>query len=157
MYGADAMGITAENLAKLYSINRKDQDLFAGNSQTKASIAQQNGLLAKEIVSVEIPQRKGNPITFSQDEFIRPSTTIEMLSSLKPVFKNNGTVTAGTSKVVNKCTLPITEHHCVDILITELAVFKFIDGQLTLIEILPGSSIGEIRAKTPTKTRILHF
>ncbi|WNH12600.1 3-oxoacid CoA-transferase [Thalassobellus suaedae] len=58
---------------------------------------------------------------------------------------------SGTSKVVNKCTLPITDYNCVDILITELAVFKFIDGQLTLIEILPGSSLEEIRAKTEAK------
>lgn len=102
MYGTDAMGITAENLAELYNISREDQDLFAYNSQMKAATAQQNGILAEEIVPVSIPQRKGGPIIFDQDEFIRPTTTLEILAKLKPAFKKeNGTVTAGNASGLN--------------------------------------------------------
>lgn len=102
MYGTDAMGITAENLAEMYQISREDQDLFAYNSQMKAASAQQNGILAEEIVPISIPQRKGEPVIFDQDEFIRPTTTLEILAKLKPVFKKeNGTVTAGNASGLN--------------------------------------------------------
>ena len=102
MYGTDAMGVTAENLAELYRISREDQDLFAFNSQMKAAAAQQNGILAEEIVAVEIPQRKGDALIFDQDEFIRPGTTLEVLSKLKPAFKKEyGTVTAGNASGLN--------------------------------------------------------
>lgn len=102
MYGTDAMGITAENLAEMYNISREDQDLFAYNSQMKAAKAQKDGFLAEEIVAVEIPQRKGESLIFSQDEFIRGNTTIEVLSKLKPAFKKeNGTVTAGNASGLN--------------------------------------------------------
>ncbi|PKA96737.1 3-oxoadipyl-CoA thiolase [Flavobacteriaceae bacterium MAR_2009_75] len=101
MYGTDAMGITAENLAEMFSISREDQDLFAYNSQMKAAKAQQNGILGEEICPVEIPQRKGDPIIVSQDEFIRPSTTIEKLATLRTVFKKDGTVTAGNASGLN--------------------------------------------------------
>jgi acetyl-CoA acyltransferase len=102
MYGTDAMGITAENLAEMYNISREDQDLFAYHSQIKAAKAQEKGILAKEIVPVVIPQRKGDPIIFDQDEFIRPTTTLEILAKLKPAFKKeNGTVTAGNASGLN--------------------------------------------------------
>lgn len=102
MYGTDAMGITAENLADIYSISREVQDLFAYNSQMKASSAQQSGILAEEIVAIEIPQRKGDSITVSQDEFIKPGTTMAKLAQLRPAFKKeNGTVTAGNSSGLN--------------------------------------------------------
>lgn len=101
MYGTDAMGITAENLAEMFSISREDQDLFAYNSQLKASKAQQNGILAEEICEVVIPQRKGNPIHVTQDEFIKPNTSLEKLATLRTVFKNSGTVTAGNSSGLN--------------------------------------------------------
>lgn len=101
MYGTDAMGITAENLAAMFNISREDQDLFAYNSQMKATKAQQNGILAEEICSVEIPQRKGDPIIVTQDEFIRPSTTLEKLATLRTVFKKDGTVTAGNASGLN--------------------------------------------------------
>ncbi|MBQ4913257.1 3-oxoadipyl-CoA thiolase [Maribacter sp. MMG018] len=101
MYGTDAMGVTAENLAELFNISREDQDLFAYNSQMKASKAQQNGILAEEICPVDIPQRKGDPMVVDQDEFIRPSTTLEKLSTLRTVFKKDGTVTAGNSSGLN--------------------------------------------------------
>ena len=101
MYGTDAMGITAENLAEIFSISREDQDLFAYNSQLKASEAQQNGILAEELCEVVIPQRKGDPIRVTQDEFIKPNTSLEKLATLSTVFKNKGTVTAGNSSGLN--------------------------------------------------------
>src|SRR5690606_493081 len=86
-YGTDAMGETAENLVDKYKISREDQDGFAFNSQMKAAKAQQSGRLAKEIVAVEIPQRKGDPILFSKDEFVKPNSTLEGLSKLRPAFR----------------------------------------------------------------------
>lgn len=101
LYGTDPMGITAENLAEMYSISREDQDLFAYNSQMKATKAQENGRLAKEIMTVEIPQRKGDAILFEKDEFIKPNTTLEVLSKLRTAFKKDGTVTAGNASGLN--------------------------------------------------------
>jgi len=101
LYGTEGMGKTAENLAEKFNINRYDQDLFAYNSQMKAADANKNGRFKKEIVTVEIPQRKKDSIIFSQDEFIKPQTSIEILSKLKTVFKENGTVTAGNSSGLN--------------------------------------------------------
>ncbi|PCH95502.1 MAG: 3-oxoadipyl-CoA thiolase [Bacteroidetes bacterium] len=101
LYGTEAMGETAENLAELHKINREDQDKFAAWSQEKAAAAQEAGRFVKEIISVEIPQRKADPIIFEQDEFIRGATTTEVLSKLKPAFKKDGTVTAGNSSGLN--------------------------------------------------------
>ena len=100
-YGTEGMGETAENVAMQYNINREDQDAFAEWSQKKASKSQKNGRLQKEIIKVEIPQRKADSILFDSDEFIKPNTSTEGLSKLKPVFKNNGTVTAGNSSGIN--------------------------------------------------------
>jgi len=102
LYGVDGMGITAENLVAKYNISRKDQDEFAYWSQMKASKAQRNGRLAKEIVTVEVPQRKKESILFSRDEFIKPNTSLEVLSNLIPAFKKEtGSVTAGNSSGLN--------------------------------------------------------
>lgn len=101
MYGTDAMGITAENLAERYRISREDQDLFAYNSQMKAAEAQRNGVLAEEICPVEIPQRKGDAIIVDKDEFIKPNSTLEKLATLRTVFKQDGTVTAGNASGLN--------------------------------------------------------
>ena len=102
MYGTDGMGTTAENLAELYQLSREDQDKFAYWSQMKATKAQQSGRLAKEIVPVEIPQRKADPILFDKDEFIRPTTTLEVLAKLRTAFKKEGgTVTAGNASGLN--------------------------------------------------------
>lgn len=101
MYGTDAMGETAENLVDKYEITREDQDLFAYNSQKKATRAKQNGIFAQEIVPVNIPQRKGDPIVFDQDEFIKSNTTIDILSGLRSAFRNDGTVTAGNASGLN--------------------------------------------------------
>jgi len=101
LYGTEAMGNTAENLAELYKINRTDQDQFAYWSQMKASKAQQSGRLNKEIIAVEIPQRKKDPLIFDKDEFVRHDTNLEALSKLRTVFKENGTVTAGNASGLN--------------------------------------------------------
>ena len=102
LYGVDGMGNTAENLAEKYNISREDQDQFAYNSQMKAAKAQSKSRFDKEIVAVEIPQSKKDPIIFSKDEFIRANTTTDILSKLKPAFKKEGgTVTAGNASGLN--------------------------------------------------------
>ncbi|WP_321364281.1 3-oxoadipyl-CoA thiolase [uncultured Celeribacter sp.] len=100
-YGVDSMPETAENVAEDFNISREDQDLFALRSQQKAGAAMANGRLAKEIVPVTIPQRKGDPIAVSEDEHPRPSTTLEALAKLKTFVKADGTITAGNSSGVN--------------------------------------------------------
>ena len=102
MYGTDGMGVTAENLVEKYNISREDQDAFAYRSQMKATKAQESGRLAKEIVNVEIPQRKKDPIIFANDEFIKPTTTPEILGKLRGAFKKEGgSVTAGNASGLN--------------------------------------------------------
>ena len=102
LYGVDPMGNTAENLAEKYNISREDQDLFAYNSQMKAANAQNSGRLAEEIIPVEIPQRKKEPIIFDKDEFIKPNTSLEVLGKLRTAFKKEGgSVTAGNSSGLN--------------------------------------------------------
>ncbi|WP_375434972.1 acetyl-CoA C-acyltransferase [uncultured Hymenobacter sp.] len=104
MYGVDAMGVTAENLAALYHISRVDQDRFAHWSQQKAAAAQQAGRLAEEITPVPIPQKKSAPLVFEHDEFIKPATSPEGLATLRPAFKKadeGGTVTAGNAAGLN--------------------------------------------------------
>ncbi len=100
-FGSEAMGETAENIVEEYNINREDQDKFAAWSQQKASKAAENGRLDKEIMAVEIPRRKGEPVIFEEDEFIRPDTTVEVLSKLPAVFRENGTVTPGNASGLN--------------------------------------------------------
>ncbi len=101
LYGTESMGKTAENLVDMYNISRKDQDIFAYTSQMKAAEAQKNGRLGKEIVPVEIPQRKADTLIFDTDEFIKPNTSIEVLGKLRAAFKKDGTVTAGNSSGLN--------------------------------------------------------
>lgn len=102
LYGTEGMGQTAENLVDMYKISREDQDKFAYWSQMKATKAQQSGRLSEEIVLVEIPQRKKNPIIFAQDEFIKPTTSLEILGKLAPAFrKEGGSVTAGNASGLN--------------------------------------------------------
>lgn len=101
MFGTDAMGETAENVADMHKINREDQDKFALWSQQKAAKAAAAGRFKKEIVAVEIPQRKGDALVFDKDEFAKPNTTFEGLSKLKPSFRSSGTVTAGNASGLN--------------------------------------------------------
>lgn len=95
------MGITAENLAKEYQISRFEQDAFAVSSQEKAGKAAMDGKFAAEIVSIKVPRKKGDPIVFGADEYPRKDATIKVLSSLKPAFKKDGTVTAGNASGIN--------------------------------------------------------
>ncbi|WFU50530.1 3-oxoadipyl-CoA thiolase [Sinorhizobium terangae] len=99
-YGVDSMPETGENVAEDYKVSREDQDAFALRSQAKAAAAQANGRLAKEIVSVTIPQRKGEAIIVDRDEHPR-ATTMEALAKLKAPFREGGTVTAGNASGVN--------------------------------------------------------
>ena len=101
IYGVDSMGMTAENLVEKYGIEREAQDKFACWSQEKVTKAQANGFFDGEIVPVIIPQKKKDPIHFEKDEFARASTTMETLSSLKPAFKKDGSVTAGNASGLN--------------------------------------------------------
>jgi acetyl-CoA acyltransferase len=101
LYGIDEMGSTAENVAADFNISREDQDNMALKSQQKAEVAQSNGTLAEEILTVNIPQRKGDDIIFEKDEHLRSGSTIEALQKLHPAFKENGSVTAGNSSGIN--------------------------------------------------------
>lgn len=99
LYGTEAMGETAENLASQYAVSRADQDRFALHSQIKASAA--STILAEDITPVIIPRRKQDPVIFEKDEFIKGQSTIEGLSTLKPAFREGGSVTAGNSSGLN--------------------------------------------------------
>ncbi len=104
LYGVDGMGNTAENLAQQHKISREDQDAFAYWSQQKATAALAYGRLSEEISPVFIPQRKAEAIVFSEDEFIKPNTTLEVLAKLRPAFKkaeDGGSVTAGNASGLN--------------------------------------------------------
>lgn len=99
-YGSEGMIQTAQNIADDFNISREDQDIFAQWSQEKAAVAQANGALAREIVPVTIPQRKGEPIVVSKDEHPR-LTSLEKLNSLKSITGENGSITAGNASGVN--------------------------------------------------------
>ncbi|TQR10950.1 acetyl-CoA C-acetyltransferase [Psychrobacillus soli] len=95
------MGITAENLCDQYNITREEQDAFSARSQARAVSAIAEGKFADEIVPVEIPQRKGDPIIFDTDEYPKKGSTQEKLSTLRPAFKKDGSVTAGNASGIN--------------------------------------------------------
>lgn len=101
VYNQYHMGVTAENVAKQYSIARGQQDEFAVASQNKAEAAQKAGKFKDEIVPVMIPQRKGDPVAFANDEFIKAGTTLESISGLKPAFSKEGSVTAANASGLN--------------------------------------------------------
>jgi acetyl-CoA C-acetyltransferase len=101
VYNQYHMGITAENVARKYGIDREAQDKLAVASQNKAEAAQKTGLFRDEIVPVPVPQRKGEPVIFAEDESIRSGVTLESLSKLKPAFSKDGTVTAGNASAIN--------------------------------------------------------
>lgn len=101
VYNDYHMGITAENLAEKYGISRDEQDAFAVSSQNKAEEAQAAGRFKDEILPVIIPQRKGDPIVFQEDEYIRKGATVAGLGKLRPAFKKDGTVTAGNASGIN--------------------------------------------------------
>ncbi len=101
LYGTEAMGETAENLADQYQISREDQDALALRSQQRTAAAVARGFFTGEIAPVSIPQRKGDPIWFALDEFAKPATTLEGLAGLRPAFRPKGSVTAGNSSGLN--------------------------------------------------------
>jgi acetyl-CoA C-acetyltransferase len=101
VYNQYHMGTTAENVARRYEISRTQQDEFAVASQNKAEAAQKAGRFGDEIVPVMIPQRKGDPVAFAADEFIKPGTTLDSVSGLKPAFAKDGSVTAANASGLN--------------------------------------------------------
>ncbi|TLS36916.1 thiolase family protein [Pseudalkalibacillus caeni] len=99
--GDPPMGITAENLVQKYNISREEQDEFAYRSQKRMAAAMEEGRFDEQIVSINVPVRKGSPVEFKTDEHPRQQTTMEALAGLRPVFLENGTVTAGSSSGLN--------------------------------------------------------
>lgn len=100
-YGIDSMAETAENVADEYDVSREDQDQFALGSQQKAAAAMANGRLEEEIVPVSVPQRKGDPLLVDTDEHPRAESTIEGLAKLRPIVREDGSVTAGNASGIN--------------------------------------------------------
>ena len=117
-YGIDSMPETAENVAVEFQISREDQDAFAYRSQMRAAKAQQNGRLAKEIIPVSVPQRKGGPVVVDTDEHPRADTSLEVLGKLATPFREDGTVTAGNASGVN-------DGACAMIVASEDAINKY--------------------------------
>jgi acetyl-CoA acyltransferase len=132
-YGIDSMPETGENVAEQFQISRKDQDAFAVLSQEKAVAAQANGRLAKEIVQVTIPQRKGDPVVVDKDEHPRAGTTMEALAKLPTPFREGGTVTAGNASGVNDGAAAL-------IVASEAAIGKY--GLTPIARILGGATAG---------------
>jgi acetyl-CoA C-acetyltransferase len=99
--GGCHMGITAENIASRFNVSREEQDAYAAESQRRAEAAIKAGLFKDEIVAVQIPQKKGDPIAFDTDEYPRSGTTVDKLAALRPAFKKDGTVTAGNASGIN--------------------------------------------------------
>jgi acetyl-CoA C-acetyltransferase len=121
------MGVTAENVAEKYNVTREEQDEFSAISQNKAETAIKAGKFKEEIVPIKVPQLKGEPVLFDTDEFPRFSTTKETLSKLKPVFKKEGTVTAGNASGINDgaaCVLLMSEETAKDKGLTPLATIQ---------------------------------
>jgi len=121
------MGVTAENIAKKFGFSRDDQDAFAAASQQKTERAQADNLFANEIVSVEIPQRRGDPVVFDRDEYPKAGITAEGLSSLRPAFDREGTVTAGNASGINDgaaALLIMSEDKAKELGLTPMATIK---------------------------------
>jgi acetyl-CoA C-acetyltransferase len=118
------MGVTAENIAEKFGFSRDDQDAFAADSQQKAEAALNADLFNNEIIPIEIPQRKGDPIVFERDEFPRPGTTAEKLAKLRPAFSKEGSVTAGNASGINDgaaVVLVMSEHKANELGLTPMA------------------------------------
>lgn len=129
VYNNYHMGITAENIAEKYGISREEQDAFALASQTKAAAAQAAGKFDAEIVPVVIPQKKGDPVVFAKDEFIKTNATAEGLGKLRAAFKKDGTVTAGNASGINDgaaAVMLMTAAKAAELGLTPLATIKSI-------------------------------
>lgn len=131
-YGVDSMPETAENVAEDFNVSREDQDAFAFRSQQKAVAAQSNGRLAREIVPLSVPQRKGDPVIVDKDEHPR-DTSMEALAKLRPIVKDGGTVTAGNASGINDGAAAL-------ILATEKAATKH--GLTPIARVLGGATAG---------------
>jgi acetyl-CoA acyltransferase len=101
LYGVDSMGETAENVAERYKVNREDQDAFAVRSQQKATASRQAGRFVEEIAPISITKGKNDTIVFDQDEYIKPTTSLEILAKLRAAFREGGSVTAGNASGIN--------------------------------------------------------
>src|SRR4051812_23569724 len=126
MYSTESMGETAENVAERYGVSREDQDAFAYESHKRAVAAQESGRFDDEIVTVEAPQPKGEPVTTHSDEGPRPDSDLEKLAKLRPVFREGGTVTAGNSSPLNDgaaCVVVTTEERASSLGLEPLARF----------------------------------
>jgi acetyl-CoA C-acetyltransferase len=127
VYNQYHMGTTAENVAKQYGISRAQQDEFAVASQNKAEAAQKAGRFNGEIVPVMIPQRKGDPVAFAADEFVKPGTTLASVSGLKPAFAKDGSVTAANASGINDggaALLVMTDERAAKLGLTPLAKIR---------------------------------
>ena len=133
MYGNASMPETAENVAEKYKVDRASQDRFALWSQQKAAAAQKAGILAEEIVPVNIPGPKGTVNTASEDEHIRPGTTLEAIAKLPALFGSGGTVTAGNASGIN-------DGSCAMFIASEQAAARF--GLKPLARVLGGATAG---------------
>lgn len=132
-FGTDAMGETAENLVDRDTITREDQDRFAVRSQQKAKAAYEKGRLQEEIVPVAIPQKKGDPLLFARDEFMKPDTTMETLAKLKPAYRKEGSVTAGNASGLNDGAAAL-------LLASESGLKRF--GLRPLARVVTGTAVG---------------
>jgi acetyl-CoA C-acetyltransferase len=153
-YNKYHMGVTAENVAEKYGISREDQDKLATASQNKAQMANDSGKFKDEIVPVLVPQKKGDELEFSHDEFIKPDVKIETLARLKPAFKKeNGTVTAGNSSGINDgaaAVMLMTSEKAKELGLTPLAYIKAyasVGVEPELMGIGPVKAIKEVLAK----------
>jgi acetyl-CoA acyltransferase len=100
-YGSDAMAVTAENVAEEFGVSREDQDAFALRSQLRAEAAIKGGVFDDEIIAVDVPQRRGDPLCVEKDEHPRVGSTIEGLAKLRPIVRKDGTITAGNASGIN--------------------------------------------------------
>jgi acetyl-CoA C-acetyltransferase len=127
------MGMTAEEVASRCGISRADQDAFAAESQRRAAEAISSGAFTPEIVPVDIPQKKGDPVRFAVDEYPRAGTTAEKLAALKPVFKKDGTVTAGNASGINDGAAAV---------VVARASYAAADGRRPLASVLSYATVG---------------
>ena len=132
-YGTDSMPETAENIAEEWPVSRADQDMFALRSQQRAAAAAKAGKFADEMIAVNVPSKKGDPVVVNQDEQPRPDTTLEALAKLKPIVKSNGTVTAGNASGVN-------DGACALLIASESAAAKY--GFTPLARVVGSASAG---------------
>lgn len=152
--GDTHMGITAENLAEKYQVSRREQDEFAAESQRRAQEAIAAKRFEEEILPVEIPQRKGDPIIFDTDEFPRAGVTADSLARLRPAFKKDGTVTAGNASGINDgaaALVLMTEAKAKELGITPLATFVASAHAGVAPEIMgigPASAVRKVLTKT---------